>query len=109
MYFYLGTFEQNKENTSTNLFAMAVGIKQKDLVNKMVKKVISRGVLYKLFITNVLFWYVISADSFYPKLQFLVSNFVVMLFHYDGIVDEWNDFEWNNQVIHVAVANQSKW
>lgn len=32
-----------------------------------------------------------------------------MLFHYDGIVDKWNDFEWNNQVIHVAVANQSKW
>ncbi|KAH1238995.1 hypothetical protein GmHk_08G023538 [Glycine max] len=30
---------ENKENASTNLFAMAVGIKQKDLVNKMVKKV----------------------------------------------------------------------
>ncbi|KAH1199846.1 hypothetical protein GmHk_18G053106 [Glycine max] len=69
---------ENKENASTNLFAMAVGIKQKDLVNKLVKK-------------------------------FLSSNFVVMLFHYDGIVDEWNDFEWNNHVIHVAVANQSKW
>ncbi|TKY65360.1 hypothetical protein E2542_SST08218 [Spatholobus suberectus] len=69
---------ENKENAATNLFAMAVGIKQKDLVNKMVKK-------------------------------FLASNFVVMLFHYDGIVDEWNDFEWNNQVIHVSVANQSKW
>ncbi|CAJ1822553.1 unnamed protein product [Sphenostylis stenocarpa] len=71
-------FTSNKENTSTNLFAMTVGIKQKDLVNKMVKK-------------------------------FLASNFVVMLFHYDGMVDEWNDFEWSNQVIHVAVANQSKW
>ncbi|XP_052728088.1 uncharacterized protein LOC108328216 isoform X2 [Vigna angularis] len=69
---------KNKQNASTNLFAIAVGIKQKDLVNKMVKK-------------------------------FLSSNFVVMLFHYDGIVDKWNDFEWNNQVIHVAVANQSKW
>ncbi|WVZ07655.1 hypothetical protein V8G54_021001 [Vigna mungo] len=69
---------KNKQNASTNLFAIAVGIKQKDLVNKMVKK-------------------------------FLASNFVVMLFHYDGIVDKWNDFEWNNQVIHVAVANQSKW
>lgn len=33
------TFEQNKQNASTNLFAIAVGIKQKDLVNKMVKKV----------------------------------------------------------------------
>lgn len=48
-------------------------------------------------------------DSFYPKFQFLASNFVVMLFHYDGIVDEWNEFEWSNRVIHVAVANQSKW
>ncbi|XP_027926908.1 uncharacterized protein LOC114183922 isoform X1 [Vigna unguiculata] len=69
---------KNKQNASSNLFAMAVGIKQKDLVDKMVKK-------------------------------FLASNFVVMLFHYDGIVDKWNDFEWNNQVIHVAVVNQSKW
>ena len=51
----LAKFGQLKVNASTNLFAMAVGIKQKDLVNKMVKKVISRGVLYKLFITNVLF------------------------------------------------------
>ncbi|XP_020219506.1 uncharacterized protein LOC109802520 [Cajanus cajan] len=68
----------NKEKASTNLFAMAVGIKQKDLVNKMVKK-------------------------------FLASNFVVMLFHYDNIVDEWNDFEWSTKVIHVSVANQSKW
>ncbi|KAK7295177.1 hypothetical protein RJT34_18082 [Clitoria ternatea] len=68
----------NKENASTNLFAMAVGVKQKDLVNKMVKK-------------------------------FLANDFVVMLFHYDGIVDEWNDFEWSNGVVHVSVANQSKW
>ncbi|KAK7340352.1 hypothetical protein VNO77_21054 [Canavalia gladiata] len=67
-----------KDNAPTNLFAMAVGIKQKDLVNKMVQK-------------------------------FLASNFVVMLFHYDGIVDQWNEFEWNNHVIHVSVANQSKW
>ncbi|ESW11730.2 hypothetical protein PHAVU_008G055100 [Phaseolus vulgaris] len=69
---------EKEQNLSTNLFAMAVGITQKDLVNKMVKK-------------------------------FLASNFVVMLFHYDGIVDEWNEFEWSNHVIHVAVANQSKW
>ncbi|KAL2330192.1 hypothetical protein Fmac_017773 [Flemingia macrophylla] len=69
----------NKENASTNLFAVAVGIKQKNLVNKMVKK-------------------------------FLANNFVVMLFHYDSIVDEWNEFEWSStKVIHVSVANQSKW
>ncbi|XVF30344.1 hypothetical protein REPUB_Repub16aG0048900 [Reevesia pubescens] len=67
-----------KDNTSTSLFAVAVGIKQKDLVHKMVKK-------------------------------FLSSGFVVMLFHYDGIVDEWKDFEWSDQVIHVSAHNQTKW
>ncbi|KAK7243268.1 hypothetical protein RIF29_38061 [Crotalaria pallida] len=67
-----------KENTSTNLFAMPVGIKQKDLVNKMVKK-------------------------------FLESDFVVMLFHYDGVVDEWKDFEWSDNVIHVSAVDQTKW
>ncbi|XWS42929.1 hypothetical protein CRYUN_Cryun16bG0055900 [Craigia yunnanensis] len=67
-----------KDKTSTSLFAVAVGIKQKDLVHKMVKK-------------------------------FLSSGFVVMLFHYDGIVDEWKDFEWIDQVIHVSAHNQTKW
>ncbi|XP_004495539.1 uncharacterized protein [Cicer arietinum] len=65
-------------NASTNLFAMAVGIKQKDLVDKMVKK-------------------------------FLASNFTVMLFHYDGIVDRWKKFEWSDRIIHISVADQSKW
>lgn len=65
-------------NSSTNLFAMAVGIQQKDLVSKMVKK-------------------------------FLSSGFVVMLFHYDGIVDEWKEFQWSDQVIHVSAVSQTKW
>ncbi|KAJ7978256.1 Lysine ketoglutarate reductase trans-splicing-like protein, putative (DUF707) [Quillaja saponaria] len=68
----------SKANSSTNLFAMAVGIKQKDLVNKMVTK-------------------------------FLASDFVVMLFHYDGIVDEWKTFEWSDHVIHVSSNDQTKW
>ena len=67
-----------KVNASTNLFAMAVGIKQKDLVDKMVKK-------------------------------FLASNFIVMLFHYDGNVDEWKRFEWSDRVIHISVVGQTKW
>ncbi|OIV90753.1 hypothetical protein TanjilG_15486 [Lupinus angustifolius] len=67
-----------KANATTNLLAMAVGIKQKDLVDKMVQK-------------------------------FIASNFMVMLFHYDGIVDEWKDFKWSNHVIHVAAINQGKW
>ncbi|KAK8467653.1 hypothetical protein PHAVU_007G118700 [Phaseolus vulgaris] len=69
---------QVKLNASSSLFAMAVGIKQKNLVDKMVKK-------------------------------FLQSNFTVMLFHYDGIVDGWNDLEWNSRVIHVSVKGQGKW
>ncbi|KAL4304458.1 hypothetical protein GQ457_10G015160 [Hibiscus cannabinus] len=68
-----------KENTSTSLLAVAVGIKQKDLVDKLVMK----------FLSN--------------------NGFVVMLFHYDGIVDEWKQFEWCDKVIHVSARNQTKW
>ncbi|GFQ00412.1 hypothetical protein PHJA_002185200 [Phtheirospermum japonicum] len=67
-----------KTNSSRSLFAVAVGIKQKINVDKMVRK-------------------------------FLESDFVVMLFHYDGIVDEWKDFGWSSKVIHVSVDNQTKW
>ncbi|KAK6139528.1 hypothetical protein DH2020_026728 [Rehmannia glutinosa] len=41
--------------------------------------------------------------------DFLGEDFVVMLFHYDGIVDEWRDFEWNGRVLHVSARNQTKW
>ncbi|KAI6681500.1 hypothetical protein NL676_035381 [Syzygium grande] len=54
----LWVFAKDSLSSLSNLFAVAVGIKQKDLVNKMV--------------TN-----------------FLSNDFVVMLFHYDGVVDEW--------------------
>ncbi|KAJ4953217.1 hypothetical protein NE237_030049 [Protea cynaroides] len=63
---------------SMNLLAIAVGIKQKEIVNQMVKK-------------------------------FLSSNFVLMLFHYDGVVDEWGEFEWSDQAIHISSINQTKW
>lgn len=45
----------------------------------------------------------------HTKTQFLASNFSVMLFHYDGVVDEWKKFEWHDRVIHISVVNQSKW
>ncbi|KAI4356272.1 hypothetical protein L6164_000305 [Bauhinia variegata] len=63
---------------STYLLAMAVGIKQKESVNKIVQK-------------------------------FLPHNFVVMLFHYDGILDEWRDLEWCGLAIHVSAVKQTKW
>ncbi|KAH6757868.1 lysine ketoglutarate reductase trans-splicing-like protein [Perilla frutescens var. hirtella] len=67
-----------KTNTSKSLFAVAVGIKQKKNVDKMIQK-------------------------------FIGSDFVVMLFHYDGIVDEWKDFNWSSSAIHVSADNQTKW
>ncbi|KAK3162849.1 hypothetical protein QOZ80_1BG0094540 [Eleusine coracana subsp. coracana] len=41
--------------------------------------------------------------------KFPASEFVVMLFHYDGVVDRWGDLEWSDQAIHVAARNQTKW
>ncbi|KAI6693352.1 hypothetical protein NL676_021062 [Syzygium grande] len=41
--------------------------------------------------------------------KFLSNDFVVMLFHYDGVVDEWKDLEWSDRVIHVFAFDQTKW
>ncbi|XP_074557632.1 uncharacterized protein LOC141813574 [Curcuma longa] len=41
--------------------------------------------------------------------KFLSNNFTVMLLHYDGVVDEWNDLEWSNRVLHVSAMYQTKW
>ncbi|XP_057493758.1 uncharacterized protein LOC130779201 isoform X2 [Actinidia eriantha] len=70
--------ENINSKPSGNLLAIAVGIKQKEIVNQIVEK-------------------------------FLANNFVVMLFHYDDVVDEWHDFGWSNRVIHVSAMNQTKW
>ncbi|XP_073023446.1 uncharacterized protein [Primulina eburnea] len=69
--------DDTKPTPTRSLLAIAVGIKQKHLVNQIVKK-------------------------------FLENNFVVILFHYDGIVDEWNE-EWGGRVLHVSAMNQTKW
>ncbi|KAK0578444.1 hypothetical protein LWI29_010539 [Acer saccharum] len=73
-----GPDNKKKSKKSMNLLAIAAGIKQKESVNKIVKK-------------------------------FPPNDFVVMLFHYDGIVEEWNDFKWSAHAIHVSVMNQTKW
>ncbi|GJZ86585.1 RNA-directed RNA polymerase [Tanacetum coccineum] len=63
---------------SKNLLAIAAGVKQKDLVDKIITK-------------------------------FLQSGFIVMVFHYDGIVDQWNDLGWVSDAIHVSAVDQTKW
>ena len=41
--------------------------------------------------------------------QFPAANFIVMLLHYDGVVDGWRDLKWSDRAIHVAVRDQTKW
>jgi hypothetical protein len=41
--------------------------------------------------------------------KFPLSNFTIMLFHYDGITDQWNDLPWYNQSIHIVALHQTKW
>ncbi|XP_050214140.1 uncharacterized protein LOC126665394 [Mercurialis annua] len=37
------------------------------------------------------------------------DEFTIMLFHYDGRVSEWDEFEWSKSAIHVSVRRQTKW
>ncbi|XP_022157820.1 uncharacterized protein LOC111024438 isoform X2 [Momordica charantia] len=74
-----GSTMQNKiPRALKNLLAIAVGIKQKHVVSKIVEK--------------------------FPR-----DDFDVMLFHYDGIVDEWKDLAWSPHPIHISALNQTKW
>uniref|UniRef100_A0A803L882 Uncharacterized protein n=1 Tax=Chenopodium quinoa TaxID=63459 RepID=A0A803L882_CHEQI len=67
-----------KKKKNMNLLAMAVGWKQKESVDKIVRK-------------------------------FIVNNFFVMLFHYDGNVDDWKEFRWSSRALHIVAAHQTKW
>jgi hypothetical protein len=37
------------------------------------------------------------------------NDFAILLFHYDGRVTEWDEFEWSKRAIHVSVRKQAKW
>lgn len=41
--------------------------------------------------------------------KFLSENFTIILFHYDGNLDGWNDLEWSRKTIHIGAQNQTKW
>ncbi|XP_026661813.2 uncharacterized protein LOC103710580 isoform X2 [Phoenix dactylifera] len=41
--------------------------------------------------------------------KFPSNNFTVMLFHYDGVVDEWSDVRWSDSALHISAINQTKW
>uniref|UniRef100_A0A0E0H8F5 tRNA pseudouridine(55) synthase n=2 Tax=Oryza TaxID=4527 RepID=A0A0E0H8F5_ORYNI len=37
------------------------------------------------------------------------DNFAILLFHYDGRVSEWDEFEWSKRAIHISARKQTKW
>ncbi|KAH7684787.1 hypothetical protein IHE45_04G001100 [Dioscorea alata] len=71
------SLKKKGKTTQKSLLAIAVGVKQKKVVNQIVQK-------------------------------FSSNNFVIMLFHYDGIVDGWKDMPWSGSALHVSAINQTK-
>ncbi|XP_024402985.1 uncharacterized protein [Physcomitrium patens] len=47
------------------------------------------------------------ADEIVQK--FPLANYTIMLFHYDGVVDQWHDLPWSNYSIHIVALHQTKW
>ncbi|KAE9595011.1 hypothetical protein Lalb_Chr18g0059861 [Lupinus albus] len=41
--------------------------------------------------------------------KFLPENFTIILFHYDGNVNEWENLAWSSKAIHIVAQNQTKW
>ncbi|KAF3337452.1 hypothetical protein FCM35_KLT18039 [Carex littledalei] len=37
------------------------------------------------------------------------ENFTILLFHYDGHINEWDEFEWSKRAIHIGTRRQTKW
>ncbi|XP_078169511.1 uncharacterized protein LOC144563926 [Carex rostrata] len=43
------------------------------------------------------------------EVQKFSENFTILLFHYDGRVNEWDEFEWSQRAIHISTRKQAKW
>ena len=46
--------------------------------------------------------------NFDVLLQFS-DDFQILLFHYDGRITEWDQFEWSKRAIHIGAPKQTKW
>lgn len=91
---------QERNKGHRYLLAMPAGINQKRSVNIIVSKVSTRfslSIVYKKEKPNFTFF------------QFISENFTVILFHYDGNVDDWHGLKWSKNVIHISAINQTKW
>ena len=76
-----------------NLLALTVGVKQKDVVDALVRTFLSSASTSD------------AASSSDPA----SDAFSVILFHYDGEVDALLTLPWSDDVVHVSVSKQSKW
>lgn len=87
------------------LVTFTVGYDQRNNIDAAVKKVQTDFALPKFYL------YFYSAHSLHLLnlyLQFS-ENFTILLFHYDGRVSEWDEFEWSRRAIHVSARKQTKW
>ncbi|KAJ4798337.1 lysine ketoglutarate reductase trans-splicing protein (DUF707) [Rhynchospora pubera] len=48
-------------------------------------------------------------DNVNAAVQKFSENFTILLFHYDGHMNEWDEFEWSTRAIHVGTRGQTKW
>ncbi|KAK4759881.1 hypothetical protein SAY87_023012 [Trapa incisa] len=37
------------------------------------------------------------------------EDFTIVMFHYDGCVTEWDEYEWSKNAIHISALKQTKW
>lgn len=104
---------QDSAKETKSLLAIAVGIKQKAIVDQIVQKVYIRLYLYVCFIEMIWNWaslqIIYCLNFWFAIFQFFLCNFIIILFHYDGVVDEWRDLEWSGSALHVSASNQTKW
>lgn len=42
-------------------------------------------------------------------IQKFSDDFTILLFHYDGHTNEWDEFEWSKRAIHISASKQTKW
>ncbi|GAB2275073.1 hypothetical protein Dimus_009842 [Dionaea muscipula] len=48
-------------------------------------------------------------DNINAAVKKFSDDFQILLFHYDGRVSEWDEFEWSKKAVHVSAPKQTKW
>lgn len=84
------------------LVTFTVGYDMKNNIDAAVKKV-SLSLLLSLWV-----FLLMCLLTKYLFEQFS-ENFTILLFHYDGRTNEWDEFEWSKKAIHVSTRKQTKW